>query len=219
MSNDIEGGEPVNGSSEGQCAEEPSRGSTRRFRPLLLGPSLMLAAYGIAVSRHTDLGQALDSANAMGSFALFALVAWVVCCIVLSVVNSRRKGVRLPLAPVMVAATALTVLGVLLAYAFVASGGQLVGTVPGSEFLLLLGAGACAGVGFALTFSGWNTSFGAMSTGLALLYLVVSFVIAYLVTWACRSVDGTGMCALIAALLAIVGAGLLHVQVKVIDKD
>lgn len=190
----------------------------RRFRPLLLGPSLMLAVYGIVVDTSTGIGGSLESANARGTLIVFAAIGWAVCAIVLSAVNSHRKGVRLPIGKVMGWATALTALYAILSWLFLATGGKLVGTVPGQEFLLLLFAGICGGVGFALTFSGWNTAFGEMSLGFVLLYLIISFVIAYFVCVACHAIASVLACALVCAVLAVAGAALLHVQVKVLDE-
>ncbi len=189
----------------------------KAFRPLLLGLGVMMAGLYAMIDAKGALGASLISATAQGTMVIVGVVALVVCGVILDVYAGRHLGERLPLAPVMGASTVLLALCGVLATAFVQMGGRLVGTVPGGLFLMLAIAGICGGVGVSLAFSGWHTCVLGASWVYGFVYLVLSAVLGWLIVMACRAVTGVVACAVVGIALVIVGAGMLHVQVRFLD--
>lgn len=198
-------------------AARPAAPSPRAFRPLLLGLGLMLAGLTGAWEKSTALGSALVGAYAQGTLVIAGLVGWAVCALILYAVGARRGANRLPLAPVMGCATVLTAACPVLAVAFLETGGVLQGAVDMPSLLLLLLGGLCGGAGLALTFSGWHTCVQGASWFYGAVYLALSLALCVVVLMWARTLD-LYVCAAVCAVLAVAGAALLHLQVRVLDR-
>lgn len=189
----------------------------RPFRPLLLGLGLMLAGFFGTWDKNTALGAALVDVYAQGTLVIVAMVGWVACAAALYAAASRLAPRRLPLAPVMGAASVLTAAFPALATVYVASGSILMGQVTLSTLWPLLVSGLAGGAGLALFFSGWRTSVRSASWVYGGIYLVLSFALCVGVLMFVRTLD-LYACAIACTALPVLGAALLHVQVRILDR-